>query len=733
MAGDTVLDGHTQTLAELAAIGKPVEVLTTYGRQMAEAPFKKGRALLYEIITESGKRIEVTDDHRFWGADGWIKTKDIQIGDIIAVSLAAPLFVRTLLASNLVCGLSKLLSNVRHWTRKVLNYQGDCSDCHHQYDQQLRPFLASDQACYASQYDELEHIHSSQPSYFSRALQWLGSDTHKRQPFQPVEGYSQNGLGLNPLSNKDDSPSPRSGGLFLNHGDEQISVLSRCLYRICRPFHWLLNRMRLTQLSYRNNQSESSLFVYPYASYDDIPNVDGYRMEKVSAITATAIKDYYTLHVPATEQYFANGILHHNSGKTLLLLRMLIIRALKSPGSRHAIFRFRFNAIKASIIYDTLPKVMKLCWPGLWEQSNLNKSDWFLTLPNGSEIWFCGLDDKDRTEKILGLEFATLYFNECSQIPWASRVLAMSRLAQQTKELKLKAYYDLNPSAMTHWVYRMFVEKMDPDTKQPLLRPGNYGYYKINPIDNKENLAPEYIQGLEELPERARKRFLYGEFADASEGALWPDELLIQNRVLGQEGTLPDWLRIVVAIDPSGCSGPEDFRSDEIGITVCALGTDGHGYLLEDLSGRYSPEDWAIVASEAYERHSADRIIGEKNFGGDMVRAVIQAKNPELPYTEVNASRGKVIRAEPISALYEQKKIHHVGYFSELEDQLGFFTQSGYQGLTSPDRADSMIWGFTALFPGITKRADKVWTPPTVHRQERSASGYQTRKQKRRY
>ena len=420
------------------------------------------------------------------------------------------------------------------------------------------------------------------------------------------------------------------------------------------------------------------------------------------------------------------------SGKTFLLLRMLIIRALKAPNSRHAIFRFRFNAIKASIIYDTLPKVFALCWPGLWDINSLNKTDWFYTLPNGSEIWFGGLDDKERTEKILGQEYATIYFNETSQIPWASRVLAMSRLAQKTENLKLKAYYDLNPGAKTHWVYRVFIEKKDPESKQPLSRPSNYGYYTINPYDNKENLDPEYLAELEDLPEKARKRFMEGRFADDTDGALWTEELLAQNRVLGQEGTLPDWLRVVVAVDPSGCSGPEDTRSDEVGISVEALGTDGDGYLLEDLSGRYSPEQWGKIVVSAYERHKADRVVGEKNFGGDMVRAVIHAVDSNVAYSEVNASRGKVARAEPISALYERKKIHHVGYFPEVEDQMCSMTQSGYQGLKSPDRADSVVWGFTELFPGMTKKAeDNNWVPPKVHRQERSASRYSASKRRR--
>ena len=412
------------------------------------------------------------------------------------------------------------------------------------------------------------------------------------------------------------------------------------------------------------------------------------------------------------------------SGKTFLLLRMLLVRALKEPLSRHAIFRFRFNSIKASIIYDTLPRVISTCFPELPSVNEmLNKTDWFMTLPNESEVWFGGLDDKERTEKILGQEYATIYFNEVSQIPWASRVLAISRLAQKTK-LSLKAYYDLNPAAKTHWSYRLFIEKRDPLSKNPLRRPENYAYYQINPIDNITNIAPEYMAELEDLPEMARRRFLYGEFADYSDGALWTEELLAQNRKLvGDDVVLPDMLRITVNVDPSGSSGEEDKRSDEIGITVTGLGIDGHGYLLADLSGRYKPEKWGQIARDAFLNYNADRVVGEQNYGGDMVRAVIQAGEEHIPVELVNATRGKVVRAEPIAALYEQNKIHHVGYFPELEDQLCAMLQSGYQGLKSPDRADSMIWGFTNLFPGMTrKKADENWRTPNVVTRERSAS-----------
>jgi hypothetical protein len=411
------------------------------------------------------------------------------------------------------------------------------------------------------------------------------------------------------------------------------------------------------------------------------------------------------------------------SGKTFLLVRAVLMRAIKEPDSRHAIFRFRFNSVKASIIHDILPKVLKLCFPTLPPVGEmLNKTDWFLTLPNGSEIWFGGLDDKERTEKVLGQEFATIYFNECSQIPWGSVVLALTRLAQKTKSLRLKAYYDFNPPSKQHWTYLRFVEKKNPETKLPEIKPHKFGFYLINPADNKDNLDPEYLEMLESLPEKARKRFLLGQFADDSDGALWTIELLEQNRVLGRLGEeLPEWLRIVIAVDPSGTNGDPDTRSDEVGIVVVALGTDGDGYLLEDLSGNYKPEEWGEIVKEAYHRHSADRVVAETNYGGDMVRAVIHAADANIPFEEVRATRGKVIRAEPIAFLYEKQRLHHVGFFPEIEDQLCAMTMAGYMGLRSPDRADAVVWGFTALFPQMTKKVDKEWRPPTVKSQPRTA------------
>ena len=425
------------------------------------------------------------------------------------------------------------------------------------------------------------------------------------------------------------------------------------------------------------------------------------------------------------------------SGKTFWLNRAMIIRALMAPGSRQAIFRFRANALNASVVEDTFPKVMELCFPGLFNRDNFKKSpNFYYEFGNGSQIWFAGLDDKDRVEKILGQEFVTLYFNECSQIPFASVTLAMTRLAQKVevpatadrpvRDLALKVYYDFNPPSKRHWTYQQFVEHKNPSNSQPLGDEFNWAFMFMNPAGNKQNLSSEYLKILDALPERARNRFLLGRFADDSEGSLWSEELLEQQRFLpSATNELPKMARIIIAVDPSGCSGDEDFRSDEVGIVVCGLGVDGKGYVLEDLSGRFGPRDWARIVNSAYTRHVADKIVAEQNYGGEMVRFTLQAENANLPVGLVHASRGKIVRAEPISQLYEKGLIYHVGYFPEIEEQMCGFTIQGYQGIRSPDRCDAVVWGFSELFPGIAKKSDdSLWVPPKVITRKRSAAGY---------
>ncbi|MFA7279596.1 MAG: phage terminase large subunit [Sterolibacterium sp.] len=412
------------------------------------------------------------------------------------------------------------------------------------------------------------------------------------------------------------------------------------------------------------------------------------------------------------------------SGKTFLHVRNVVFRALKAPGSRHAILRFRFNHVKASIVLDTFPKVMQLAFPGV--QYEMDKTDWYARLPGDSQIWFGGLDDKERTEKILGQEYATLYLNECSQIPQGSRDMAATRLAQRVEVklegrpvtiLKPRMYYDCNPPSKAHWTYKMFVQKVDPESKMPLANPLDYVCMQMNPQDNAENLAGDYLSTLSALSPRLRKRFMDGEFADATPNQLFSEESLEKWRVL--DGSVPDFLRVVVAVDPSGSGDVDNADNDAIGIVVAALGTDGNAYVIEDLTVKAGPATWGKVAVDGYERNDADCIVGEVNYGGAMVEATIQTVRREqgqrkVPYKAVSATRGKVVRAEPISALYEQGKVRHVGYFRDLEDELMAFSTVGYTGDRSPNRADALIWALTELFPGVVaqKREVKKVTEP---------------------
>ena len=400
------------------------------------------------------------------------------------------------------------------------------------------------------------------------------------------------------------------------------------------------------------------------------------------------------------------------SGKTFLLVRNVVLRALKAPNSRHAILRFRFNAIKSSVVMDTFPKVMQIAFPGV--TFTLSKTDWFAKFSNGSEIWFAGLDDKERTEKILGMEFATIYLNECSQIPWASVGIAITRLAQKAtqvienradKPLKPRVYYDCNPPSKAHWSYRVFIEKRDPDTKTAHPKPDDYAAFQINPKDNADNLSEGYLETLSGLSARLKRRFLDGNFADATPNALFPEEVIDRWRVT--DGILPDLVRIVVGVDPSGSGDDDNADNDAIGIVIGGLGTDGHAYLLEDCTVKAGPATWGKVATSAYERHEADVIVGETNYGGAMVKHVIQTARPRTPYKQVTATRGKVVRSEPFSALYEQGKVRHAGQFTDLEDELVAFTTNGYSLSGSPNRADAWVWVLTELFPGLVRKAEE--------------------------
>jgi phage terminase large subunit-like protein len=417
--------------------------------------------------------------------------------------------------------------------------------------------------------------------------------------------------------------------------------------------------------------------------------------------------------VKQQEQWEAiNGTARHvlsyggsRSGKTFGICEVVAERALQAPESRHLIARLHNIDVRQSVMLDTWPKMMRLAFPDV--RYSLNKSDQFATLGDGSEVWFGGLDDADRIDKILGKEFATIYVNESSQVVYNTILTLRTRLAQSTflrdgTRLPLKMLYDLNPTGRSHWSYREFVEKVRPDNGMPI-QEGSRAYVVMNPVDNP-HLPAEYHEELDGLPDKQRQRFRDGKYLSEVPGALWSlsDRVADDGKPIpGIEALrrheVPPLARVVIGVDPSGSDGT---GGDSQGIIVGALGTDGHGYVLADRSCRLSPAGWAKVVQRAAQEFGADRVAAERNYGGAMVEAVLLTGAPNLPVKLVNASRGKVVRAEPVAALYEQGKVHHVGSFPDLEEEMTMTTTAGFQGSGSPDRMDAMVWMLTELMLG---------------------------------
>jgi phage terminase large subunit-like protein len=216
--------------------------------------------------------------------------------------------------------------------------------------------------------------------------------------------------------------------------------------------------------------------------------------------------------------------------------------------------------------------------------------------------------------------------------------------------------------------------------------------------ENRANLAPAFFEQIirKYRGTRLGRQELEAELLEDVPGALWNRGMLEGLRA----STAPPLIRVVVGIDPAASSTE---RADETGIIVAGKDADGRGWVLADASGRYRPMEWAKTAVSVYRAHGADRIVAEVNNGGDMIEATLRMIEPNAPFAAVRASRGKVARAEPVAALYEQGRVHHLGVFPELEDQMCAFTADAHGNLSirsagcSPDRVDALVWALTDL------------------------------------
>ena len=235
---------------------------------------------------------------------------------------------------------------------------------------------------------------------------------------------------------------------------------------------------------------------------------------------------------------------------------------------------------------------------------------------------------------------------------------------------------------------------------------------------------PKELEAERELNRRLRpdrySHIWLGDYEPQAVGAIWNMRDINE----GREAELPnDLSRILIAVDPAVSS---EAHSDEHGIVAVASSQSGHGYMLEDGTTKGAPERWARRAIAMYDRYDADGIVIEKNQGGDMCRHVLNSVRPGINIIEVHATRGKHVRAEPISALYALGRIHHVGTFPQLESQMCQITASGYEGDGSPDRVDAMVWGFTELFPKLVNKSNEVYRQQAVADMDYNVMNYET-------
>lgn len=410
------------------------------------------------------------------------------------------------------------------------------------------------------------------------------------------------------------------------------------------------------------------------------------------------------------------------SGKTFGFVHAVVKRASLAANSHHLLARYRHADARTKLMMKTLPEVMRLAYPGL--SYVVNKHDQFATLPNGSELWFAGLDDDERTDKILGSEYATIYLNECSQLTFETVEKVRSRLAQNAtkkngKPLALRAYYDLNPETASHWTYQEFIAGMNPLDGHPIDDPDDYAVIQMNPNDNP-HLSANYIRQLGRMSMLQRKRFLDGEFLTALPDSLWTPEMIKEARAKDTPD-IEAMKRIVVSVDPGGT-----VKGDKTGIVVAGIDYHNQFHILADLSLNGSPGEWAYMVLWAYRFFDADCIVVETNFGADMCQHTIRtAAPPEMRFAfrvkEVRAKCGKIVRAEKVVGSFEHGEVSFSDDLyahwpqaddaprrpdgrdtcTELFDQLmSFVPGNTRRNGKSPDNADAMVYALIELGVG---------------------------------
>jgi PBSX family phage terminase large subunit len=348
--------------------------------------------------------------------------------------------------------------------------------------------------------------------------------------------------------------------------------------------------------------------------------------------------------------------------------------------SGHVILFTRWTMVSAfiSIIPEFIEKI-----------ELLNKEEDFEITQNeivnkltGSKILFKGIKTSQgtATASLKSISGVTTFLLDEAEELVDETVFDRIDLSIRSKDKPNRVILVMNPSYKSHWIYKRWVAKPKQDCT----------YIHTTYLHNRQNLSKSFLDAAERTKSENLHRYNHlflGEWLDDAEGMLWNREIINRSRIQ----TAPELVRKIVAIDPAITA---NIGSDETGIVVLGKDERGRIYVLEDLSGKYSPNEWSSLASSAVIRHGADCIVAEKNQGGEMVEAVIRQNDNRTRVKLVTATKGKYVRAEPTYSLYEQSKVFHVGNFPILESQMITFDPDKGK---SPDRVDALVWGITEL------------------------------------
>jgi phage terminase large subunit-like protein len=359
---------------------------------------------------------------------------------------------------------------------------------------------------------------------------------------------------------------------------------------------------------------------------------------------------------------------------------------------------------RIAVIAPTNSDVRKTCFEG---ESGLcavipekyitkyNRSTAEMFLSNGTELQGFSAEEPNR---IRGPQFHKTWVDEWAAIEDA---LSAERAAEMWANIEMATRLKPDPRIIITTTPKPFKIlrglKLEAESGK-----GRVVMTEGSTLDNRDNLAEAAVKSILGQYEGSRRgqQEIYGKLLDEIQGALWTTETIDKHRVAADK--VPQLRRIVVAVDPMTGQAPEDPNTNapgsETGIIVAGIGYDGHVYILADRSLPASPDTWGRIALQARDEFAADKVIAEVNNGGVLVEHVLRTIDPNVAYEAVTASRGKLTRAEPVAALYEQGKVHHAGLFVRLEDQL--VTYSGGANEKSPDRLDALVWAVTKLALG---------------------------------